>query len=63
MIKNEGQVIKKIEAQCVIISSVSVNTTPSRALDILIASNQIKRIGFLESKLIEPAVGYLNKKI
>jgi hypothetical protein len=39
MIKYNGQVIENIEAKYVIISSVSFSTTPSRALDILIASN------------------------
>lgn len=63
MIKFQGQVLDNITAKYIVISSVSIDTTPSRALDILIASNQFKRIGFLDSKYIEPAVGYLNKNI
>lgn len=39
MIKYNGEVIDNIEASYIIISSVSFSTTPSRALDILIASN------------------------
>lgn len=39
MFKNEGKLIDKIEAKYVVISSVSSNATPTRALDLLIASN------------------------
>lgn len=63
MIKFIGQPVENLDAKFVIISSVSFSTTPSRALDILIGSNQFRRVGFLDSKCIEPAVGYLNKNI
>lgn len=39
MIKFQGQVLGNITAKYIVISSVSIDTTPSRALDILIASN------------------------
>lgn len=63
MIKFQGHVLDNISARYIVISSVSFNITPSRALDILIASNGFKRIGYLDTKFIEPAVGYLNKSI
>lgn len=55
--------MENINASYIIVGSASLNSTPSRALDILIASNGFKRIAYLDSKHIEPAVGYLNKKI
>lgn len=39
MLKFEGQNLGQVKAKLVLISSVSLNTTPSMALDILIASN------------------------
>jgi hypothetical protein len=63
MLKYNGQPIDIAGATYIIISSVSFSTTPSRALDLLIASNGFRRIGFVDSKLIQPAVGVLNKNI
>jgi hypothetical protein len=63
MIKHNGQPVDISDAKYIIISSVSFSTTPSRALDLLIASNEFRRVGFLDSKLIQPAVGYLSKRI
>lgn len=63
MLKIEGCSIDEVKAKLILISSVSLNTTPSMALDILIASNGFQRVGFLESEHLEPAVGYLNKNI
>lgn len=39
MIKFQGQEVANIDPKYIIISSVSFSNTPSRALDILIASN------------------------
>lgn len=46
-----------------IMPSLGIGSAPSMALDLLIASNQFKRVAYLHSSNLEPSVGYLHPKI
>ena len=62
MIKYTGENIDFTDGQ-LIIPSVGFGSAPSLAIDLIIASNGFKRVAFLESRHLEPSVGYLNKNI
>ena len=62
MIKYTGEKVDFTDKQ-LILPSIGYGSAPSLALDILIASNGFQRVGFFDSRHLEPSVGYLNKNI